>query len=284
MDDRRAPWLTEQRLLAFSGTVFLACVAVFIAIPILVTLAMSFNKAAAIRFPIREWSPGWYLEFAASPQWTDALKNSLIIASGTMVVATIAGTAAAWAFDRYQFRFKVSIYLLIMLPLFLPGVVLGLGIAITFNDLSFFGFQIYGSRLVVILAHSIWATPLVFMVMESVFRSVNAELIDASSDLGAGPARTFVEVVMPIVRTGILASALFAFVVSLNEFMMALFLTTRDTQTLPVLMWLSLRSAATPNLAVAAVLLSGTVFAGIGLVAAVAATSRKFHLARGGNF
>ena len=66
--------------------------------------------------------------------------------------------------------------------------------------------------------------------------------------------------------------------------MMALFLTTRDTQTLPVLMWLSLRSAATPNLAVAAVLLSGTVFAGIGLVAAVAATSRKFHLARGGNF
>ena len=277
MDDQPIPWLTERRLLALFGSLFLVCIAIFVAIPILVTLAMSFNDESAIRFPIRDWSPAWYLNFAASPQWTDALKNSLFIASGTMGVATVAGTAAAWAFERHQFPFKMAIYTLIMLPLFLPGIVLGLGIAITFNDLSFAGFQIYGSRFVVIMAHSIWATPLVFMVMESVFRSVNAELIDASHDLGAGPIRTFVEVVAPIVLTGILASALFAFVVSLNEFMMALFLTNRDTQTLPVLMWLSLRSAATPNLAVAAVLLSGAVFMGIAVVAALAVARRRLR-------
>jgi putative spermidine/putrescine transport system permease protein/spermidine/putrescine transport system permease protein len=71
--------------------------------------------------------------------------------------------------------------------------------------------------------------------------------------------RTFFEIVLPSVSTGVISSALFAFVISLNEFVMALFLTTRDTQTLPVLMWLSLRSAGTPRL-VAAVILACAVF------------------------
>jgi putative spermidine/putrescine transport system permease protein/spermidine/putrescine transport system permease protein len=79
--------------------------------------------------------------------------------------------------------------------------------------------------------------------------------------------RTFFEIVLPMVSTGVFSSMLFALVISLNEFMMALFLTNRDTQTLPVLMWLSLRSAGTPNLAVAAVVLAVTVFASLTLIA-----------------
>src|SRR5690606_22594639 len=79
--------------------------------------------------------------------------------------------------------------------------------------------------------------------------------------LGGRPLRTFWEIVVPMVATGIVSSALFAFVISLNEFVMALFLTDRDTRTLPVLMWLSLRSAGTPRLAVAAVVLASTVLA-----------------------
>jgi ABC-type spermidine/putrescine transport system permease subunit II len=86
-------------------------------------------------------------------------------------------------------------------------------------------------------------------------------VIEASYDLGGRPARTFFEIVLPMVSIGIISSALFAFVISLNEFVMALFLTTRDSQTLPVLMWLSLRSAGSPRLAVAAVILALAVYA-----------------------
>ena len=172
----------------------------------------------------------------------------------------------AWAFQRFHIPWRDAWYILLLLPLFMPGVVLGLGVAIAFGGLSIGGFAFYGSRALVMLAHSLWAMPLVFMLMEATFRTVDHRIVEASYDLGGKPLRTFFEIVLPSVSTGIISSALFAFVVSLNEFVMALFLTTRDTQTLPVLMWLSLRSAGTPRLAVASVILAVAVFVSLSLI------------------
>jgi len=251
------------RMLGLAFTVFIVA---YILIPIVVTLVMSFNDAAMIRFPINDWSLKWYRDFFGSPQWTDALMNSIVIAVGTAAISTTSGILAAWAFERFHFPFKDLWYLLIMLPLFMPGVVLGLGVAIAFGGLQIGGYSIYGSRELVMVAHSLWAMPLVFMLMEATFRTIDYRVIEASYDLGARPARTFFEIVIPMVSTGIISSALFAFVISLNEFVMALFLTDRDTQTLPVLMWLSLRSAGTPRLAVASVILALAVFACLTLI------------------
>ncbi|MBL8908441.1 MAG: ABC transporter permease [Rhizobiales bacterium] len=233
----------------------------YILIPIVVTLIMSFNDANMIRFPINTWSLKWYRDFLGSAQFTGALLNSLIVAIGTTIIATTSGVLAAWAFERYPIPFKNGLYLIIMLPLFMPGVVLGLGVAIAFGGINIFGFQLYGSRLLLMIAHSLWAMPLVFMLMEATFRTIDHRIVEASYDLGGKPLQTFFEIVVPSVSTGIISSALFAFVISLNEFVMALFLTDRDTQTLPVLMWLSLRSAGTPRLAVSAVILACAVFA-----------------------
>ena len=251
------------RALAIAFTIFIIA---YIAIPVLVTLAMSFNDATAIRFPIQTFSLKWYREFLGSAQWVDALKSSLIIALGTTLISTVSGILAAWAFERYEFRLKKLLYLLIMMPLFMPGVVLGLGVAITFGGLQLGGVSIYGSRGLVMLAHSLWAMPLVFMLMEATFRTVDFRMVEASYDLGGRPLRTFLEIVLPAVSTGVISSALFAFVISLNEFVMALFLTTRDTQTLPVLMWLSLRSAGTPRLTVAAIVLACAVIASLAII------------------
>jgi ABC-type spermidine/putrescine transport system permease subunit II len=266
--DRRAalarsvqPAMFQALALAF--TVFIVA---YILIPILVTLVMSFNDAAMIRFPIGVWSLKWYHDFFGSAQWTDALKNSIIIALGTTTVSTSAGVLAAWAFERFHIPFKDFWYLLILLPLFMPGVVLGLGVAIAFGGLKIGEYSIYGSRELVVIAHSLWAMPLVFMLMEATFRTIDYRVIEASYDLGGKPVQTFFEIVIPMVSTGVISSALFAFVISLNEFVMALFLTDRDTQTLPVLMWLSLRSAGTPRLAVASVILAGAVFACLTLI------------------
>lgn len=246
------------KVLALAFTVFIIG---YILVPILVTLAMSFNGAAMIRFPITSWSTKWYADFLASGQWTDALENSILIALGTAAISTTAGVLCAWAFQRFHIPFRDLWYILIMMPLFMPGVVLGLGVAIAFGGISIGDYAFYGSREIVMVAHSLWAMPLVFMLMEATFKTVDYRIVEASYDLGGGPVRTFFEVVLPMVSTGIVSSLLFAFVISLNEFVMALFLTDRDTQTLPVLMWLSLRSAGTPRLAVASVILALTVFA-----------------------
>jgi len=256
----------EPAIFRTLGLAFTVFIVAYILIPIVVTLVMSFNDAAMIRFPINDWSLKWYRDFFGSPQWTDALMNSIVIAVGTAVISTTSGILAAWAFERFHFPFKDLWYLLIMLPLFMPGVVLGLGVAIAFGGLQIGGYSIYGSRELVMVAHSLWAMPLVFMLMEATFRTIDYRVIEASYDLGARPARTFFEIVIPMVSTGIISSALFAFVISLNEFAMALFLTDRDTQTLPVLMWLSLRSAGTPRLAVASVILALAVFACLTLI------------------
>ena len=245
------------KVLALAFTVFIVG---YILVPILVTVAMSFNDAAMIRFPINVWSMKWYADFFGSPQWMDALENSILIAIGTAAISTTSGVLCAWAFQRFHIPFRDMRYILIMMPLFMPGVVLGLGVAIAFGGISIGGYAFYGSRELVMLAHSLWAMPLVFMLMEATFKTIDYRIVEASYDLGGGPVRTFFEVVLPLVSTGIVSSLLFAFVISLNEFVMALFLTDRDTQTLPVLMWLSLRSAGTPRLAVASVILALTVF------------------------
>jgi putative spermidine/putrescine transport system permease protein/spermidine/putrescine transport system permease protein len=260
---RRSIQPTMLRVLAVAFTIFIIG---YILVPILVTLVMSFNQAAMIRFPINDWSLRWYQDFFGSQQWMDALTNSIVIAIGTTIISTTAGILAAWAFERYAIPFKDFWYLLIMLPLYMPGVVLGLGVAIAFGGLQIGDYSIYGSRELVMVAHSLWAMPLVFMLMEATFRTIDYRIVEASYDLGARPARTFFEIVIPMVSTGIVSSALFAFVISLNEFVMALFLTDRDSQTLPVLMWLSLRSAGTPRLAVASVILALTVFACLTLI------------------
>lgn len=256
----------QAGILKFSSWGFVAFIVIYLLTPIIVTLLMSFSDASALRFPIREWSTKWYGDFFASPQWTDALLNSLLIAMGTTVISTTCGVVAAWAFEKYEFRFKPLLYLLIMLPLFMPGVVLGLGVAMAMGSADILGYPLYGSRLIVMLAHSLWAIPLVFMLMETTFRTVDHRIVEASYDLGGRPFQTFFEIVLPSVSTGIVSSALFAFVISLNEFVMALFLTTRDTQTLPVLMWLSLRSAGTPRLAVASVVLACTVIISLAII------------------
>ncbi|SFV32811.1 ABC transporter permease [Hyphomicrobium facile] len=256
----------QAGILKFSSWGFVAFIVIYLLTPIIVTLLMSFSDASALRFPIREWSTKWYGDFFASPQWTDALLNSLMIAVGTTVISTTCGVVAAWAFEKYEFRFKPLLYLLVMLPLFMPGVVLGLGVAMAMGSADILGYQLYGSRLIVMLAHSLWAIPLVFMLMETTFRTVDHRIVEASYDLGGRPFQTFFEIVLPSVSTGIVSSALFAFVISLNEFVMALFLTTRDTQTLPVLMWLSLRSAGTPRLAVASVVLACTVIISLAII------------------
>lgn len=235
-------------------------VATYVLIPIGIAFFLSFNGSDSASFPLTSYSLRWYADFFGSFRWRSGLINSLEIAFGTMVISIAFGVPAAWAFVRLNFRFKNTLYAILLTPLFMPGVVLGLGMAGMFGTVSFGSATLYGSKWLIILAHSLWAMPIVIMLMESNFRNVDFSIIEASSDLGGKPVRTFFEIVLPTVSSGVVFACVFAFLLSLNEFYMSLLLSDRSSLTLPVLMWLSLRSAGSPVLSVAAVVLEVTVF------------------------
>jgi ABC-type spermidine/putrescine transport system permease subunit II len=139
---------------------------------------------------------------------------------------------------------------LAVLPLLVPGVVLGSSLLVFLGE---FGLQ--QTYLAVIAAHSLWATPLAFSVVRASLSRFDPRLREAALDLGASPTRAFVEVVAPNIRSGLLAAALIAFVVSLQEFVMTLFVSGRDTRTIPVLAWNSLRNSLDPVVSVVSTLL-----------------------------
>jgi ABC-type spermidine/putrescine transport system permease subunit II len=238
----------------------MALIVVFIAIPIAVTAVISFTDSSFMRFPIKTWSLRWYTAFLNDEQWLHALRNSVEVALGVTIISTVLGVTAAYAYVRSSGFNKPLYYAAVTMPLYMPATVLGLGIALFFGSTTIFGYELYGSKLVLVVAHSMWAMPLSFMIMEATYRSVDFRIVEASYDLGAGPIRTFCAITVPLVLAGVISSAIFSFVISMNEIVMAIFLTSRETQTLPVKMWLALRNAGTPVLAVAANVLGIVVF------------------------
>jgi putative spermidine/putrescine transport system permease protein/spermidine/putrescine transport system permease protein len=256
---------------------FVAVLAAFILLPIVVATIMGFSADTVVRFPARSWGLRWYAEFLGSDAWLRAFANSLQVALVTTALSVPTGVLTAWIYvGRFGGRSR-AFYLLMLMPLFLPGVALGLALAMTAGQISVFGVTLFGSKLLLALAHSLLATPIVFLVTETGLRTLDRRLIEAAADLGASPVRRFFGIALPLIRTSIFAAAVFAFVVSLNEFILALFLTTRDSQTLPVLLWLSLRSATSPVLAVATTVLTLAVSLAVALAAVATATRRRRH-------
>lgn len=213
--------------------------------PLVVSVLVSFNPSEFIDLPDR-FSLRWYYEFFDDWQWMDSLKSTLTIALLTIAISLPLGLLAAIAFTRFHLKWQGALSMAIMLPLFVPPVILGLG-SLTFHR----SIGIWGTHLSVAAAHSLWAIPLVFVVMKATLSGVDRSLEEAAAGLGASPIRVFFEVTLPLVGTGVFVSVLFAFIISVNEFIMALFLGTADVKTLPVAIWPKIRYLLTPIVAAA---------------------------------
>ena len=134
----------ERRFLAVAGAALVGTVAVFVLVPITVAVLLSFSYDRLLRFPINGWSLRWYQDFFSSDQFMGALKNSLIIALGTVGLSVPCGTLAAWSLRRHLGQHRRMLGFALMLPLFVPGVVLGLGLAVSFGQTTILGWQLYG--------------------------------------------------------------------------------------------------------------------------------------------
>ena len=221
--------------------------AIFVAmlLPLFIVIATSFSASGNLQFPPEGFSLRWYGAFFADIQWLRAFDNSFIVGIGTTVLATFMGITAAFGLEARKGRLGELLTPVVILPLLIPPVILGVTLLVYFSALG-----LQSSYIGIILAHSLWATPLVFFVMQSVFQRFDWQLRDAGMDLGANPIRVFVHVILPNVKNGIVVSALLAFIISLQEFIMALFLSGYTTRTVPVLAWTSLRQSLSPLISV----------------------------------
>ncbi|MFA5957637.1 ABC transporter permease [Hyphomicrobium sp.] len=264
----------EERAFRNLHRAFAAFFTLYVLIPIGITAVMAFSDDNVIRFPIRGFSVRWFGAFLNDAQWINAAWNSLEIAAMTTVMSLLLSLPTAYALANGQ-RGRPWLQTLLILPLFVPGVVLGISVAMGLGSVTVFGSELFGSKILVACAHTLWALPLAITVLVPTFETLDKSLVEAAGDLGAPPLLAFFNVIVPVAMTGIVSAALFSFITSLNEFIMALFLTTRDTQTLPVMLWLSLRSSASPQIAVASFVLAGSVFTAVGLAYAWYSASRR---------
>ncbi|ERG97437.1 MAG: ABC-type spermidine/putrescine transport system, permease component II [Haloquadratum sp. J07HQX50] len=238
-------------------------------LPLVIVIATSFSSSGNLQFPPQGFSFQWYSAFFTDIAWLRAFDNSIIVGVGTTILATIMGLTAAFGVETHRGRASNLLTPIVILPLLVPPVILGVTLLVYFSRLG-----IRSSYFAVILAHSLWATPLVFFVMQSVLQRFDWQLHDAGMDLGANPIRVFIYVVLPNVKSGVFVAALLGFIVSLQEFVMALFLSNYQTQTIPVLAWSSLRQSLTPTVSVVSTFLILISF--VGLVSAMIAINIEF--------
>ncbi len=244
--------------------------ALFLLAPILIVVPMSFSTAISFEFPPPGYGLGYYRKFATDADWLDPTLNSFVVAIGTTALTLLIVLPAAFAYVRHRFRGRSGVNLLIMMPLVVPHVVSGLGY---YSYLS--AIQLRGTVVGVVVAHTALAIPVVFLVITAALKGFDRNLERAAMSAGANPLRTFWHVTLPVLRPGIMVAALFAFLTSFNEAVIAIFIAGRDGSTLPKKMFESIRLESDPVIAVISTLLTAGVL--IGVVISLLMRNRSNH-------
>lgn len=210
----------------------------FLYLPVLLLPLFSFNDSATPNFPLSGFTWKWYEGLLTTPAMLDAARNSAMVGVTAAIIATLLGICAARAMTRYRFRGQKPMSALIMAPLVLPEIIIAVALLLVMMRL---GLQL--SLLTVVLGHVLICVPYSVTVLIAGFEGFDRSLEEASTDLGETAFGTFRRVTLPMVAPAIVSSLLVSFTISLDEFILAFFLTGTDV-TLPVYIWGQLRFAA----------------------------------------
>jgi putative spermidine/putrescine transport system permease protein len=217
---------------------------VFLAAPIVVVMIASFSSASYLTFPPPGFGLRWYREYFGSATWIDATVLSVVVAAAVVVLSTVLGTLAALGLSKLPRALRAVATGLILSPLIVPVIVVAIGIYYAFSR-----FGLVGTPLGLVLAHTCLAAPFVVTSVSASLAGLDRRLEQAALSLGATPLGTFRQVTLPLIRPGVLAGALFAFITSFDELVVALFLSGSGAVTLPRRMWDDLRFAIDPTIA-----------------------------------
>lgn len=220
---------------------FVSLTALFLLVPTLIIVPMSFTTAAQLEFPPVGFTFDWYAKVLTDADWQVALKNSLVIGIATALLATILGTAAALALEKLEFRGKVLVLGLLLSPMVTPVIVLGVGIYMVFAR-----WGLSGTLPGMIAAHTVLAIPFVLVSVMASLKMVNPNLALASAGLGGGRLFTFRRVTLPLIKPGVVSGAVFAFITSWDEVVVAIFVSNSESRTVPIMIWNQARANLDP--------------------------------------
>ncbi|MBN9028701.1 ABC transporter permease [Rhizobium sp. YJ-22] len=232
---------------------YLLAILVFLYLPIVVMMAMGFNESALYELPFR-FSTRWYEALSGNGQLISAGVNSVVIALITAVIATLAGTMAAVALDRHAVRGRTLLQLLLLPPIAIPWLITGTAMLV-----FFFWTGIGRGMHALLIGHVALAIPYVVLVVGTGLKTIRSDLEEAAVSLGSTPLHAFFAVTLPLLAPSILGAALFAFAVSLDQFVISYFLSTPGFATLPVQIYSAIRKGFTPEInAISTILLLGS--------------------------
>ncbi|MEO3925189.1 ABC transporter permease subunit [Micromonosporaceae bacterium B7E4] len=225
-------------------------VAIILVAPTFVVIPMSFSSAETFRFPPDGWSLRWYQELFTSPEWTAAILNTLQVGVYTALIATVLGTTAAFGLARLPRRWRGALNGLLLSPMIVPHILVALVVFSAFLRLG-----LNGTLIGIILAHTAMALPFVVIAVSARLQGMDSRLSGVAASLGASPVSAFRRVTLPLVMPGILSGAVLAFVTSLDEVVIALFLQAPGAITLPVQMFNSVTVQIDPTISAASSLM-----------------------------
>jgi putative spermidine/putrescine transport system permease protein len=212
--------------------------------PTLVIVPMSFTEARILSFPPEGFTLAWYERMVTDRQWSTGLVNSFQVAILTAILATVLGTLAALGLSRGRFLGRTAVNALVLSPLIVPVVVIAIGMFGLFVQ-----WRISGSLIGLVVAHTALALPFVVVAVSTSLRTMDRNLELAAANLGADQWRTFTRITFPIILPGVLTGAIFSFITSWDEVVIAIFMTSARFRTLPVEMWEQVRQAVDPTVA-----------------------------------
>ena len=214
---------------------FVLIALIFFYSPALLLPIFAFNESQIISFPVEGFSLRWFEVLLSEKTLHGALKNSLFVALSSAAFGTFLGVLTARANSRYEFFGKKPTLSFILMPLVIPELIIGVALLIVLMQL---GLSL--SLWTVILGHTLLIMPFSTLVMMSAFNNFDQSVEEASMDLGETAFGTFRRIIIPMVSPGLIASFIIGFTISLDEFMIAFFLTGTEP-TLPVYIWAQFR-------------------------------------------
>jgi len=223
---------------------------VFMLLPIIVIILVSFTPDATYTIPTTQWTLKWYKELTNYPRFMDSFRVSISLGLIASAISVLIGFFATFAIARFNFRFKSTLDTLFLSPLTIPHVTMGYAILIFSINIG-----LYNTFLSLILIHIIITVPYVTRTIGTSLAGVSKEVELAAMNLGASWFEAFRKVTIPLIKTGIIGAFLFAFLTSFGEVTIAIFILGAKYNTLPLAMFNFMYDRNTPMIAALSTLL-----------------------------
>jgi spermidine/putrescine transport system permease protein len=231
----------------------------FLYLPIALLVVFSFNSSK-LNIRWEGFSTKWYEALLTNKVLITAFENSLIVAVITTVLSTLLGTLGAWMLHRYRFPYQRTLALLIFIPMVMPEVLMGVSLLVLF--VQFLNLPLGFTTLVI--SHTTFCFPFVLVGVQARLQGLDPFLEEAAMDLGATPLKAFWKVTVPYLMPAIVTGALMSFTLSLDEYIVSVFTTGAQSQTLPLKVYGMAKVGLNPQLnALSALFIAATIVVAI---------------------